>query len=1062
MSLQGLFLILEQKFLLNHTNTFKIYNASAGSGKTFTLVKEYLVLLFSDKRIDNYKNILAVTFTNKAVAEMKKRIVENLAAFSEKDCPRKFRPMKELIEKELGLSSEALRKKANEILKSIIHNYASFEVSTIDGFTHRVLRTFARDLDLPMNFEVELNTTEILEQAVDQLIAKAGKDKELTDVLVRFVISKTDDDKSWDVSRDLLKIAGLLTQETNQPFLNLLKDRKIQDFELLGNNIKREVKGLENQAQLAAKDFFVLLENNDVENTSFSGGFCPKFFEKTLESNWPVDFDRKWQIKLEADPLYSKKTPDSQKMILDELQPEIWRLYNRVKSALLELQFLESVYKNLVPLSLLSAIQNEIEAIKKDRNIILISEFNAKIAASIQNQPAPFIYERLGERYQHYFIDEFQDTSELQWQNLIPLIDHALATETHGLGGSLTLVGDAKQSIYRWRGGKAEQFIELCALNNPFSLDKKQVIELPKNFRSKKEVVDFNNTFFSFSAQIFSNPEHQELFKTTTRQDPVNKEGGYVNLTFIEAENVEEQNIVYPQRVLSIIRDLEAREVPMGDVCILTRTLKEGVLVANYLSQNGVSVISQESLLVARSAEVQFVTAILEFALDGSEKQLKLQILQYLTHYKIAVEDRHQFIANRLNLDDQQFMDSLGDFGISFNLHEVSQTTLYEAVETIIRQFDLIDSSHAYLQFFLDFIYETSQGKQTGIFSFLEIWERKKEKLSIIAPQSENAVEIMTIHKAKGLEFQVVIYPFAHSKIGDISRESLWMPLPETLSEYIPIGYLSANKRMQNWDQLAANLYNNLRNESQLDALNVLYVALTRPIQELYIISKLDVNKSGQADSSSYSGLFIQYLQEKEIWSDTTEYEFGLKSDYVLGTRKATNIREPKQFISSPTERSGISIITRSGLLWDSKQEKAIERGQLVHDLFSAINLGQDIDRVINQAKEDGLFKYDEENEIRNILLEVVNHPVLKDFYSGKTKNYNERNIISAQGRILRPDRLCFNENQVSLIDYKTGFTRPEHVNQINDYAMVLEEMGFEIKDRLLVYLNETVHIHRV
>lgn len=1047
---------------MNQTNTFKIYNASAGSGKTFTLVKEYLLLLLSDQRTDNYKNILAVTFTNKAVAEMKKRIVENLAAFSDKDCPRKFRPMKQMLEEELGLSSEEMRQKANGILKSIIHNYASFEVSTIDGFTHRVLRTFARDLDLPMNFEVELNTTEVLEQAVDQLIAKAGKDKELTEVLVRFVISKTDDDKSWDVSRDLLKIAGLLTQETNQPFLNLLKDRSLQDFELLGTNLRREVNRLETLARSSSIAFFALLEDNAIEHTSFSGGFCPKFFEKTLASDWPGDFDRQWQIKLEADPLYPKKIPDSQKVILDELQPEIWRLYNQVKSALLELQFLESVQKNLVPLSLLSAIQSEIEAIKRDRNIILISEFNAKIAASIQNQPAPFIYERLGERYKHYFIDEFQDTSELQWQNLIPLIDHALVTETDGLGGSLTLVGDAKQSIYRWRGGKAEQFMALCAATNPFSLDRKQVIQLPQNFRSKKEVVVFNNTFFSFSAQVFSNPKHQELFRNTSIQDPVSKDGGYVNLSFIEAENVEEQNIVYPERVLNIIRDLDARGIPKGDVCILTRTLKEGVLVANHLSQNGISVISQESLLVGRSAEVQFVTAILEFALDAGEKQLKLQILQYLTDHKLEVEDRHQFIVNRLDLDDQEFMDSLLEFGINLNLHSISETTLYEAVETIIREFNLIESSDAYLQFLLDFIYETSQGEQTGIFSFLEIWQRKKEKLSIIAPQSEDAVEIMTIHKAKGLEFQVVIYPFAHSKIGDVSRESLWMPLPDNLSEHIPMGYLSANKRMQTWDQLPANLYNNLCSESQLDALNVLYVALTRPVQELYIISKLDSNRKSQADSSSYSGLFIQYLQDKGIWDDKTEYEFGSKTQYELETREVTKVCEPQQFISSPTERSGISIITRSGLLWDSKQEKAIERGHLVHDLFSGIDIDQDVDRVVSEAREDGLFKYDEETEIRNILLEVVNHAALKEFYSGKTKNYNERNIISREGKILRPDRLSFNGNQVSLIDYKTGFTRTEHVNQINQYAQLLEEMGFEIKDRLLVYLNETVHIHRV
>ncbi len=1044
-------------------NSFTIYNASAGSGKTFTLVKEYLLLLFSSGRKDAYKNILAITFTNKAVEEMKSRIVDNLYAFSKDPVPQKFQPLLNIICEETGFSASEVKMRSQNILKNIIHNYAAFEVSTIDGFTHRVLRTFAKDLDLPLNFEVELNTAEVLQEAVERLINKAGEDKELTRVLINFSLSKTDEDKSWDIAKDLYKIAELLNSEDNQAFLQLLKNKKLKDFDSLASEIRKQNAFFEEGVVETSNRFFQLLENNGLEKSDFNRGSCPNFFLKLQNKNFKVDFDAKWQLGIADEPLYAKKLSEDKKIILDRLQPEVASLFNEVKRYITKLQYFAAVEKNLTPLSLLSAIQEEVAMIKKERSIVMISEFNATISGAVKDQPAPFIYERLGERYRHYFIDEFQDTSEMQWENLIPLVDHTLTTiHEGGEHGSLTLVGDAKQSIYRWRGGKAEQFMALCGSNNPFNLENKEVVLLPHNYRSSKQVVDFNNDFFQFSSACFSNLEHQKLFKETASQEPKKQEGGYVNLSFIEAENADEEMQVYPEKVLEIIKDLQEKKVALSNICILTRRKKEGVAIASLLSENGVPVISAESLLLSQSPKVNFITAVLQFSLDGLDKNLKLLILDHLVEHIIAPGNAYKFIKERLDLDHQYFFDSLKTFGIEFDLEQVTGYSLYEAVEYIIRKFDLVQSSDAYVQSFLDYVYEVSQKENHGIFEFLELWEHKKDRKSIAASPDKDAVQIMTIHKAKGLEFPIVIYPFANSNITDVARESLWMDIPETLSEEIPVGYLKASKDMLQWGEEPSLLYENLCYYSQLDALNVLYVALTRPVKQLYIISKYELNK-GKENLNKFSGLFISWLKSIGKWDESHEYEFGSREDLPVSEEiEENNNYQQEKYYSSPTGSNAVSIITKSGLLWDSSQAQAIEKGHLVHDIFFRIKSKKDVERAIAETREEGLFQNNDEEEVKAGIMAVVEHPELKKFFEPELLVYNERDIITENGTILRPDRLVFNGNKVSVIDYKTGEASKSHKSQINSYAQVLTAMGFEVESRLLIYINRQVTVNVV
>ncbi|MGB7842272.1 MAG: UvrD-helicase domain-containing protein [Salinimicrobium sp.] len=1045
---------------MKNNNSFTIYDASAGSGKTFTLVKEYLVLLLLSPHSDGFKNILAITFTNKAVAEMKSRIIAALKSVSKEDRSIKDENLLQLLSKETGLTSQEVHLKSRDILKNIIHNYAAFEVSTIDGFTHRVLRTFAKDLDLPLNFEVELRTEDVLREAVDRLISKAGEDKGLTGVLINFVLSKTDDDKSWDISRDLLEIAKLLTQETNLPFLELLKNRKMEDFLELQKKLKEKTAFLETEIVRVSDDFFQLLEDKGLENEDFSRSSCPKFFLKAKNLDIKaLKFDLKWQVDLESQPLYPKKTNPAKQDTLDELQPQIWELYSRLKNGILDHQFLQAVEKNIVPLSLLSAIQNEIEAIKQENSVVLISEFNSTIGKTVKDQPAPFIYERLGERYRHYFIDEFQDTSQLQWENLIPLVEHTLSGGSEGDDtGSLTLVGDAKQSIYRWRGGKAEQFMELCGNKNPFNITEKRVLVLPNNYRSAKTIVEFNNNFFKFSSSSLQLEEHRELFNNA-QQEPVSEDSGYVNISFIEAENAEEEMLAYPTRVLEIIADLSEKKVSKGDICILTRKKKESIAIANYLNENGISVISAESLLLSRSPEVSFINNILQLSIDKTDKNLKFDVLDYLLGKHPEVEGQYSFLKEMLELEGQAFFNRLSIFGADFQLDLLNSLSVYEGVEYIIRIFGVQKGSNAYLQFFLDFVYETSHSEGAGIFNYLELWERKKEDLSIVVPEGEDAVQIMTIHKAKGLEFPVVIYPFANSPITDVARDSLWLDLPVDLESPVPVALLKSSEKMKEWVGDAPRMYDELCFNSQLDALNVLYVALTRPVQQLYVISKYEVDRKGAENRKKFSGLLISYLKELGKWNEGKEYHFGDPNDLPQQEEEKNVSVKQQEFFSSATESNGISIITRSGMLWDSRQKEAIEKGQLIHDLFAEIASVKDVEQVLIKAREEGRFREQEKKLIENIIFEVVAHPELQQYFSEETISFNEREIVSEKGELLRPDRIVVNGNKISIIDYKTGSEDLKHHEQINSYAEVFTAMDFIVEKKLLVYINEGINI---
>jgi ATP-dependent exoDNAse (exonuclease V) beta subunit len=502
-----------------HSNAFKIYSASAGSGKTYQLTKAYLKLILSPSSKQKYRELLAITFTNKAVAEMKQRILESLYAFSLNKKPQDKIALFEDMLQELNLTPDELSLKAKKVLKELLHNYAFFEISTIDKFTHKIIRTFARDLKISQGFDVVLDTDALLEESIGRLLNRAGEDKTLTKVLLDFSIEKIEDDKSWNIAYDLFEIGKLLFQENHSAHLKIISGNEIKEFIKLQKSLKSKIQKSDSAIKSLANEALELISKNELEFTDFTRSSFPKFMKGIAENNSKIDFTAAWKQNFDTNPLYNKTSPDAVKSKLDALHSQFSILFTKIKEHHCELSFLKNCYKNVVPLTLLNEIAKEVAQLQKEKDILPISEFNSIIAKEIKNQPVPFIYERLGEKYRHYFIDEFQDTSQTQWQNLIPLIGNAIESENErGERGSLLLVGDAKQAIYRWRGGRAEQFLNLINLKtNPFVLE--PIVEnLDANWRSKEEIVNFNNSFFTFSAKKLSKLEYKTLFEEGNKQ----------------------------------------------------------------------------------------------------------------------------------------------------------------------------------------------------------------------------------------------------------------------------------------------------------------------------------------------------------------------------------------------------------------------------------------------------------------------------------------------------------------------------------------------------------------
>ena len=1049
---------------------FTVYKSSAGSGKTFTLVKEYLKLALSDKSNppQKYRHILAITFTNKAAAEMKERIVNMLKEVSQKDSSKISAGAKTMlgqITEETKIPVHEISAKAENVLHAILHNYSDFAIGTIDAFIHKIIRTFAHDLQIPLNFEIEMDNDKLLEEIIDLLVSRIGTDEKLTKALVDFTENKTDDEKSWHIENDLKNFARNLLEEDGIFHLGKLKELSLDDFEEIRKAIIIQQKNFETEVLKHAVKGNELIKKNNLTHNSFfqTRNGISAWFEKLTSERFDVITPNSYVTKTIYENKWAAgKATESDINSIEEIKDELTDLFLQIQN-IKEKKYADYVlfgliYRNIYPLAVLNEIEKLLTEHKKENNILHISEFNRIISKIVMSQPVPFIYERLGEKYNHYLLDEFQDTSVLQWHNLLPLLDNALAENNFNM-----LVGDGKQAIYRWRGGEVEQFAKLPELlnkrDNVILHEREQSLKnhfsektLSGNYRSKAEVVDFNNKFFRFVADSFDD-DFKSIYKSVEQEYDEKNNGGFVSVEFVEKDETDFDEKI-SARTIEHIRSLEKENYSLGDISILVRSNSEGSFLANELSANGIKVVSSESLLLKFSDEINFILSFLKYINEPSDPVSRAAILQYLiSTKKLPVKEFSQLSTFANESSNSEFREYLKKNNFLLHTYFLAKLPLYELCEETIRIFKLNESGNSYLQFFLDEVAQYTIKKNNNLSEFLEWWNERKEKASLVISEGMNAVNIMTIHKSKGLEFPVVIMPYANWK-KDKGAKNMWVDLNKPEIKKLKSAIVPVTEQMSKTE--FADLYAQEKNKALLDNFNVLYVGMTRAIERLYVIT---TPPSAQKDLSK---IFIDFLKQNELWSDDKSvYEFGNKKAYAGGKNKKGNYHILEK-INSNDWREKIKIRINSADIWETDEIKEKkERGILLHYALSKIKTSADVDSAIQKMISEGLIKQEESNALLSKIKSLISKPEISDFFSESAEIKTETDIIQPNGNTLRPDRVLVKNKNVSVIDFKTGKKSEKHAQQLSEYADLLLIMGYEKVESYLIY-TEDEHIERV
>ena len=1050
---------------------FVVYNASAGSGKTFTLVKEYLKCCLKSTQPNAYRHILAVTFTNKAAAEMKQRVLHTLSAFASEMPTGVEGSMMALIREETGMDAASIRQASIDLLEQILHDYSAFSISTIDKFTHRIIRTFAYDLHLPMNFEVEMDGDRLLSEAVDLLISHVGKDEDLTRMLVAFTESKVDDNQktSWDIETDLSQMARFLLKEDSYTHIDRLSKLSVADFFDIRDTLYKEKMAFEGRLKSIGDQALDLIAAKGIAHKSFPYGDLPNHFLKHSKGKIAdIAFDGRLAKNLEADKWYTAAVAEDQKMAIEEIKETLLALYEEsqayIEQGKADYILYTLIIRNLYALSVLNEIEKRIHEIKEQQHLLHISEFNKAIAAIVKEQPAPFIYERIGERYRNYFIDEFQDTSVLQWQNLWPLIENAVSRE----GGSCMLVGDGKQAIYRWRGGKVEQFIQL---SNPEDKSNKvrigdrlhtrferEIKTLDTNWRSRSAIISFNNEFFEQAAQKLLYPEYQQLFRSSA-QKSTHKEGGYIQIRFLDndVERYEEENC---KQTLERIQSLLQEGYRLKDIAILIRRNAQGSLLANYLNAEGIRVVSPESMLLSHSAAVNFIVTTYRFIHQPADYSARVAMLEYLiSQNKIQTdeESKHDLFARYARAPQEQFIAFLAEKGFLLKPAYFLQLSVYESIEELIRVFALNPRKDPYLQAFMDAVLDYSHQTRSNHKSFPEWWEQEKEKRSIVLPEALDAVKIMSIHKSKGLEFPVVIFPFANWNSESDQRPQEWIELDLPVAADFDTALIPINKDLQEAADPYRKQYEDHKSRVQLDNLNLLYVALTRPEERLYVLTS---PRERQRNLSDY---FTTYLKYKGLWSEgQTTYDFGTPDPPEKGG-DAPDLFAIEEVDTSTDWRNKIAISKQAPLRWDVEAPESLaEKGTLMHKVLAQVHTIEDIDPALDTLRLSGMADEAQQIQIEQTLRALFRVAELKPYFDAGIKARNEAEILLSTGQIVRPDRVVFHTSGLlSVLDYKTGSPQKKHKEQLDGYAEALSELGYEPIEKVLIYLGEPFHVEK-
>ncbi len=1043
---------------------FQVYKSSAGSGKTFTLVKEYLKWCFKTSNSFYYSRILAITFTNKATLEMKDRVVETLLNAISKE--KGLNHLNQAILEELDISEEDLRKLSKDLLSNLLHNYGDFSISTIDKFSHKLVRTFAHDLKIPLNFKVELDLKEVLQTVVSSFISTIGNKSNYDQWIYNFSFDKLEDNKSWKVENELIGLMSSLLEERNRRFLQDLLIADGGEYIALLKYYKKENAIVYAQVKENAEKAIKLIQAKGIAPSDFyqtNKGLYTYFKNKTKEEEFlgrPNSFVNK---TIEEDNWVSAKLKGSETEskiieIGSELKTYFFAIEKLLEANRSECIIRNSLIKNLYSVALQRELAKQLDKLKKEMNFINMADINHRIAEVVLSEPMPFVYERLGEKYNHIMIDEFQDTSPLQFANLLPLMEEGLSK-----GFESMIVGDAKQAIYRFRGGDYKQLSKMPNLS--FQNFKEEDLinmrmeslkvnykekQLNTNYRSKQKVIEFNNSIFNYvkNSSLISD-ETKEIYKEVEQNSHDTSKEGYVQLDVLDVKD-EGKEIIF-DRLLENIKQCLEDGYSLDDIAILTHKNAQSSEVAQFLKRHHIKAISSEALLLSNSEEIEFLMKLIALISNKQDSIARIKAISYL-----AAKRSKDLLELHSEFENFEKLNSYLIREFNLNLSHLNNLPLVHLVESLIRSLNLDIEYDPYLQFFQDIVYDFSKKEGNDIGLFLEYWEDKSYKFSLDIPSNNDAVNLMTVHRSKGLEFKVVFFPFSNISKG-YHTELKWIEeLPQNNTK-AKVGVIGVNKDLL--DTTLANLKEEEDQGEEADLMNRIYVAFTRASERLYIQCESKTPKKDSDLKLSLDNLFYAFIKNTSFLNQQSEVL------YTYGDRKIKVVeKEEEKSEDSMKEIEYISRATYEDLEFametDLTPNESVEKGNIIHEIFYKMNNTEDLNASIKKVKE-AFPSYTDWKAIEDELNLLVAQDLFKSIFNASGSVFKEKDILDEDGNVFRPDRVIEKEDKNIILDFKTGIKNNAHRLQVEKYSQLLKSISNKKVEAYLVY-TEDLQIEKV
>ena len=968
-----------------------------------------------------------------------------------------------LAEQGYRISLDDLQLRSQKVLDYILHHYSTLNIGTIDKFNSRLVKSFSYELGLAQNFNLEIQPEPYLIEAVDKMLDEIGEEQTVSEAFMDFVNYNLDNNERVNLNQTLYSSAKKFVNDIHYKPLQDNKDFEWKAYENKKNELRETIKRLKSESFELTKRALELIKSRDIEIEDFAsgkngiGGFFVNMleFHNIKDKKFPfptASEDSKIETFLKG---ASAKGKHKQSEIADIL-PQLISWRREIIDLHIDSQKKERILQAILPLKVNADIQKKLMEIEEENDLVLLSKFNIIINENLRNEPSAFIYEKVGTQFQHYFFDEFQDTSAMQWQNFLPLRDNSITSDNT----SFTIVGDPKQSIYRFRGGESKLMLDI--ISGEETSPKKAIAEhLKFNWRSAKNIVDFNNRLYDFMSQNLSE-EHQQIFGENAIQGAQSKLDGRVKVHLLEnsvkAVFYEETS----QKMQQDIQECLDNGFTFSDITILCRGNNDifnysqllGNLKVNYNGKETyIKTISEKGLTLDLSFTIKALIEFLKWEINPKNRQFLVKMMYFLNiSGRIKMNDFTSEIKTILSLESKKDIENYinAHYQIKLVQNDVPQLNLYNFIEYYIQEFSVENKEIDFLLNFLEMLFNYTQNAGATLKEFLKFWDDEASKISIQASENIDAVQIMTIHKAKGLEFPVVFIPM-ENKNND-KKFSEWYDL-NSEDELKTVILNQFSPELENYDEDLAqfNFENSYRNK--IDRFCIQYVATTRPVEQLFFY----IEKPSKSSNNLELYDFVTQFQPSENGESLESFDIFPVSDLKKQKKKEKKDYQSENInsISQQTEKvSNIEIATTSKNYQNRVEH--VRMGIFTHEILSQIKTKKDVTKVLNSYLLEGKITNEEKTSILERIENVLNDANYSVYFTENLKIINEREMFATeneQSKTYRPDRLIETKDGFIIIDFKTGEEKEKDQKQVETYKNKLEQFGKKVVKTDVIYI---------